>query len=61
MIEFSLKLGSNPEFTSSVLVAYARAMMRMKANGVVGCNTAFDVPPAYLSPLSAEELRAHLL
>lgn len=61
MIEFSLKLGSNPEFTSSVLVAYARALVRMKERGVVGCNTAFDVPPAYLSPLSGEELRAHLL
>ena len=61
MIEFSLNLGSNPEFTSSVLVAYARALMRMKERGFVGCNTAFDVPPAYLSPLSAEELRAQLL
>ncbi|MBO8464112.1 MAG: diaminopimelate dehydrogenase [Firmicutes bacterium] len=61
MIEYSLKLDSNPEFTASVLVAYARALMRMKAEGVVGCKTVFDVAPAYLSPLSGEELRAHLL
>ncbi|MBS4931075.1 MAG: diaminopimelate dehydrogenase [Clostridiales bacterium] len=61
MIEYSLKLDSNPEFTSSVLVAYARALMRMKKEGAVGCKTVFDVAPAYLSPLSAEELRAHLL
>lgn len=61
MIEYSLKLESNPEFTSSVLVAYARALMRMKEHGAAGCFTAFDVPPAYLSRLSAEELRAHLL
>ena len=61
MIEYSLKLESNPEFTSSVLVAYARALMRMKEHGMTGCATVFDVPPAYLSPLSSEELRAHLL
>lgn len=61
MIEYSLKLDSNPEFTASVLVAYARALMRMKAEGVVGCKTVFDVAPAYLSPLSGEKLRAHLL
>lgn len=61
MIEYSLKLESNPEFTSSVLVAYARALMKMKAEGAVGCKTVFDVAPAYLSPLSGEELRAHLL
>lgn len=61
MIEYSLKLDSNPEFTASVLVAYARALARMKAEGVVGCKTVFDVAPAYLSPLSGEELRAHLL
>ena len=61
MIEYSLKLESNPEFTSSVLVAYARALMRMKKHGMTGCATVFDVPPAYLSPLSPEELRAHLL
>ncbi|MBS6195897.1 MAG: diaminopimelate dehydrogenase [Clostridiales bacterium] len=61
MIEYSLKLESNPEFTSSVLVAYARAAARMKAEGVVGCKTVFDVAPSYLSPMSADELRAHLL
>lgn len=61
MIEYSLKLESNPEFTSSVLVAYARALKRMKEEGTVGCKTVFDVAPAYLSPLSGEELRAHLL
>lgn len=61
MIEYSLKLESNPEFTSSVLVAYARALMKMKASGAVGCKTVFDVAPADLSPLSGEELRAHLL
>lgn len=61
MIEYSLKLESNPEFTSSVLVAYARALKRMKEEGAVGCKTVFDVAPAYLSPLSGEELRAHLL
>lgn len=60
-IEYSLKLGSNPEFTASVLVAYARALSRMAAEGQTGCKTAFDVAPGYLSPLSAEELRAHCL
>lgn len=61
MIEYSLKLESNPEFTSSVLVAYARAIARLKQEGAVGCKTVFDIPPAYLSPMSSEELRAHLL
>ena len=61
MIEFSLKLGSNPEFTSSVLVAYARAAYRMKKEGQSGCKTVFDIAPAYLSPASPEELRAHSL
>lgn len=61
VIEYSLKLDSNPEFTSSVLVAFARAAVRMAAEGQTGCKTIFDVPPAYLSSLSAEELRAHLL
>lgn len=61
MIEYSLKLDSNPEFTASVLICYARALCRMRAEGAVGCKTAFDIAPAYLSPLSAEELRAHLL
>lgn len=61
IIEYSLKLDSNPEFTASVLVAYARAAYRMKNEGICGCKTVFDVPPAYLSPKSAEELRAHTL
>ena len=61
LIEYSLKLGSNPEFTSSVLVAYARAAHRMAAEGQTGCRTVFDVAPSYLSPLSGEELRSHLL
>lgn len=61
IIEYSLKLDSNPEFTASVIVAYARAVNRMKKEGAAGCKTVFDIAPAYLSPLSAEELRAHLL
>ena len=61
IIEYSLRLDSNPEFTSSVLVAYARAAYRMKNEGMSGCKTVFDVPPAYLSPKSAEELRKELL
>ena len=61
VIEYSLKLDSNPEFTASVLLAFARAVARMKAEGMTGCKTVFDVPPAYLSPLSGEEIRAHLL
>ncbi len=61
IIEYSLKLDSNPEFTASVIVAYARAVNRMKQEGMTGCKTVFDVAPAYLSPLSGEELRAHLL
>ena len=61
IIEYSLKLDSNPEFTASVLVAYARAVYRMQQEGMKGCKTVFDVAPAYLSPMSAEELRAHLL
>lgn len=61
VIEYSLKLDSNPAFTSSVLVAYARAVYRMNKEGNLGCKTVFDVAPAYLSPLSGEEIRAHLL
>lgn len=60
-VEFSLRLDSNPEFTSSVLVAYARAIYKMRLRGEVGCKTVFDVAPADLSSLSAEELRAHML
>lgn len=61
MIEYSLKLESNPEFTASVLVCYARAISRLSAEGATGCKTAFDIAPAYLSPLSGEELRKSLL
>jgi diaminopimelate dehydrogenase len=61
MIEYSLKLESNPEFTASVLICYARAMGRLRAEGATGCKTAFDIAPAYLSPLSGEELRAKML
>ena len=61
IIEYNLKLDSNPEFTGSILVAYARAAYRLAAEGQTGCKTIFDIAPAYLSPLSGEELRAHLL
>ncbi len=61
VIEYSLKLDSNPEFTSSVIVAYARAIDRLHKEGANGCKTVFDIAPAYLSPLSGEEMRAHLL
>ncbi len=60
-IEFSLSLDSNPEFTSSVLVAYARAIVKMAKDGKTGACTVFDVPPAYLSAKSPEELRKELL
>ncbi|MCI5603170.1 MAG: diaminopimelate dehydrogenase [Clostridiales bacterium] len=61
IIEYSLKLDSNPEFTASVLVAYARAAARLNAEGQTGCKTVFDIAPAYLSAQSGEELRAHML
>ena len=61
VIEFSLTLDSNPEFTGSVLVACARAAHRMSEEGMTGCKTIFDIPPAYLSARSGEELRAHML
>ena len=61
MIEYSLKLESNPEFTASVLICYARALYRLRQEGVTGCKTAFDIAPAYLSRLSPEELRAKML
>ena len=61
VIEYSLKLDSNPEFTASVIVAYVRAAVRMNREGQRGCKTVFDIAPAYLSPKSGEELRAHLL
>ena len=56
IIEYSLKLDSNPEFTASVITAAARAAFKMKQNGETGCKTMFDIPPKYLSPLSYEEL-----
>jgi len=61
LIEYSLKLDSNPEFTSSVLIAYARAAHRLASEGQSGCKTVFDIAPAYLSAKSGEELRASLL
>ena len=61
VIEYSLKLDSNPEFTSSVLVAYARAAYRMNKEGQTGAKTVFDVAPAYLSSADGAELRKHLL
>lgn len=61
IIEYSLKLDSNPEFTASVLVAYARAAYRMNKEGQKGCKTVFDVAPVYLCRQSNEELRAHML
>ncbi|MBO4241864.1 MAG: diaminopimelate dehydrogenase [Clostridiales bacterium] len=61
VIEYSLKLDSNPEFTASVLIAYARAAYRLNKDGQSGCKTVFDIAPALLSPLSGEEIRAHLL
>ena len=61
IIEYSLKLDSNPEFTSSVLIAYARAAYRLASEGQIGCKTVFDIAPAYLSAKSGEELRKHML
>ena len=61
VIEYKLTLDSNPEFTSSVLVAYARAVYRLHSEGQTGCKTVFDVAPAYLHPESGETLRAKLL
>ncbi|MBO7250017.1 MAG: diaminopimelate dehydrogenase [Clostridia bacterium] len=61
VIEYSLKLDSNPEFTASVIVAFARATYRMKKEGAVGCKTVFDIPPVYLSPKGRDELIKELL
>ena len=61
VIEFKLNLDSNPEFTTSVLVCYARAAYRLAKEGVTGCKTVLDIAPSYLSAQSGEELRAHLL
>ena len=60
-IEYSLKLESNPEFTGSVLAAYARAAFKLKANGESGCRTVFDIAPALLVDMDGEEIRAHML
>ena len=61
VIEYKITLDSNPEFTASVIVAYARAAYRLNCEGAVGCKTVFDIAPAYLSPKSGEELRKNLL
>ena len=61
IIEYNLKLDSNPEFTGSVIAAYARAAYRLAEEGVSGCKTVFDIAPAYLSALSGEELRRTML
>lgn len=61
VIEYRLKLDSNPEFTASVLVAYARAAYRLGQEGQKGCRTVFDIAPAYLSAVDGAELRKHLL
>ncbi|MBR3995919.1 MAG: diaminopimelate dehydrogenase [Clostridia bacterium] len=61
IIEYSLKLDSNPEFTASVIVSYARAAYRLAKSGDCGCKTVFDIAPAMLSPLSGEEIRKNLL
>ncbi len=61
MMEFKINLTSNPEFTSSILVAYARAAYRMYSEGNYGCKTVLDIPPAYLSPQDGDKLRAELL
>ncbi len=61
VIEYSLKLDSNPEFTASVIAAYARAAVKMQKEGMSGCKTVFDIAPAYLTHLSGEEIREHLL
>ena len=61
IIEYSLKLDSNPEFTASVITAYARAAYRMNKEGIMGCKTVFDVAPSYLSPKDGAQLRKELL
>ncbi len=60
-IEYSLKLESNPEFTSSVLIAFARAAYKLNKEGQIGCKTIFDIAPAYLSSKTPEELRKTML
>ncbi len=60
-VEYSLKLDSNPEFTASVLVAYARAAVRMNSEGISGCKTVFDVAPSFITPYTDKELRCNYL
>jgi len=60
-MEFSLKLESNPEFTGSIMVAYARAAFRMSQEGIFGAKTVFDIPPVYLSPVNRDKLIKNLL
>lgn len=60
-IEYSLKLDSNPEFTGSVLLAYARAAYKLNIEGVYGCKTVFDIAPSYLTPFDGDYLRSHML
>ena len=61
VIEYSLKLDSNPEFTGAVLTAYARGIYHLSQHGGRGCFTVFDIAPAWISPETPEELRAHSL
>ena len=61
IIEYKLTLDSNPEFTGSVIAAYARAVKRLNDEGKTGCLTVMDIAPAYISPLSGDEIRAHYL
>ncbi len=61
IIEYSLKLDSNPEFTASILIAYARAVSRLAEKNEYGCKTIFDIAPSLLSPKSGSELRKELL
>ena len=61
LVEYRIKLDSNPEFTSSILVAYARASYKLNNEGASGCKTVFDIAPAYLTSKSNEEIRATML
>ncbi|MCR5168193.1 MAG: diaminopimelate dehydrogenase [Oscillospiraceae bacterium] len=61
VIEYNIKLDSNPEFTACILVAYARAAVRLAGEGAKGCKTVFDIAPAYLAPEDGDFLRAHML
>ena len=61
VVEYSIKLDSNPGFTSSIIVSFARAVDRLAKEGVTGCKTVFDIPPAYLTSMTGEYIREHLL